>query len=122
MIWRRKAPDPPDPPAQVSPPATPVVGKLDVLELINRLRPIAKNPRSNEWWRAGVKVTFFSNSIVKVELELENGDKYSGEAGTLEDAVKRLTSPSADIASALAGWDEPADAGLPGALAAGLTP
>lgn len=80
-----------------------VAGKLDVLDLIERLRPLIKKGDPEYYWESGVTITFRVNGV-RAELELANGDKYSGEAKTLDEAVRRVTSPSTDIAKALDGW------------------
>lgn len=81
-------------------PAPPRTGAAEVTDLIERLKPLVKEPNSR--W-SGTRITF-TGAGVAVEMNLANGDKYSGEARTLGGAVSRITAPSADIKAALDGW------------------
>jgi hypothetical protein len=78
------------------------VGQAEVSDLIERLKPLAKDP-NGAWYSNGIQVSF-TGSDVRITLKMPNDNEYHGEAKTLTEAVSRITSPSKDISDALLGW------------------
>lgn len=85
------------------PPITLANGGLsgdDVTDLIQRLSPLAKDPDRPY---GGLRLNFWGGGV-SIELTMPNGNKFVGEARDLHTAVQRITEPSIDIKTALAGW------------------
>ncbi len=83
----------------------PLVGLSEVSDLINRLKPLAKDP-DREWYANGVELTFYGKGVY-IKLKQPNGNEYHGRANSLKEAVARLTTPSEEIRAALSGWVAP---------------
>lgn len=81
-----------------APPPPPVI-EGDVRELLRRLETVVKP--QYEWRRPRVTVR---SGEVEVYVEFNNGDKMSGSAATLREAVDRMSLPSAELRNALEGW------------------
>ena len=79
-----------------------IVSAAEVSDLIKRLRPLAKDPAAR-WYSNGITLTFYGSGV-SIQLKTPNGNEYNGRADTLEEAVARITSPSAEIQDALRGW------------------
>lgn len=74
---------------------------VDVTDLIERLRPLAKDPSSRY---RGINISFSGNDV-EITLVTHDGNEYHGKANTLKDAVARIADPSASIRAALNGWN-----------------
>ena len=90
------------PPAQMRPSP---VGAAEVSDLLERLKPLAKEP-NGAWYNSGVRLEFYGSGVT-LTLKMANGNEYIGRAPTLKGAVARLTEPSSDIQAAMKGWSEP---------------
>lgn len=75
----------------------------EVSDLIERLRPLAKEP-DRRW--GGIEITF-TGAEVSIKLTTKDDNEYNGRAKTLKEAVSRITDPSSTIREALRGWDQP---------------
>ncbi len=93
-------------PSTPEPVAKSLVSAAEVSDLINRLKPLAKEPNA-AWYSNGIVITFWGNGGVSIILRTKDGNEYNGRADTLKDAVSRLTDPSKDIQDALRGWSTP---------------
>lgn len=90
----------------VAPPAA-LIGAAEVSDLIERLKPLAKDP-NGAWYSSGITLTFYGSGV-SLNLKMPNGNEYTGRASTLKEAVSRLTEPSLAIQGALKGWNKPDD-------------
>lgn len=84
----------------ISPSSTPAESSADVSNLIDRLKPLTRNPDST--WN-GVSVRF-SGGGVRIDMTLPNGNELKSSSDTLEGAVAKLIEPMDIIKSALADW------------------
>ncbi len=82
---------------------TVTVVRSDVEALVDRLKPLTKDPSTNYF---GVSVEF-SGAGVSIAMHLRDDSQLRSKAATLEGAVKGLAAPNTAVQAALAGWNLP---------------
>lgn len=75
----------------------------EVSDLINRLKPFTQYPNDKSWYRSGITLIFYSNSI-ELKLKTKNENEYKSVGSTLDEVVTNFSVPSDAIKKSLECW------------------